>query len=305
MGLKRIGSLKVTTLADNMVQKSNFQGQWGLSFLMELEDADGVDRKIVFDTGNDRAPLLHNVRVLKAHLRDVESIVLSHGHGDHTAATVEIAKQTGGVRVYAHPHVFESRFTVDSQGRRRRGGVPTGERLNEIEGAGGEIVLSSEPVEVAPGVWTTGEIPRVSYFEVVSPPFQGGRRLISINGEEVDDLILDDQAMFMDVEGVGPFVVTGCAHAGIVNTILRVMKLGGFSGVYGFVGGTHLVQRSEEYVEETVKALRCFGLSMVSPCHCTGFKATARLMDAFTGGFVLNFCGRVIKAGEMPDPPVV
>ncbi|MEM4246319.1 MAG: MBL fold metallo-hydrolase, partial [Candidatus Bathyarchaeia archaeon] len=159
MDLRKVGSLKITTLADNMVQRSSFHGQWGLSFLLEVEDTNGVEKRIVFDTGNDRAPLLHNVKVLKAELQDVNCIILSHGHGDHTAATVEIVRQTGGVKVYAHPYVFQQRFTVDKQGKRRRGGVPLGERIGDIEEAGGEVILSPEPVEVVPGVWTTGEIP--------------------------------------------------------------------------------------------------------------------------------------------------
>ncbi|MBS7631799.1 MBL fold metallo-hydrolase [Candidatus Bathyarchaeota archaeon] len=303
--MSKVGSLKITTLADNIVQKSGFHGQWGLSFLLELEDAKGVERRIVFDTGNDRVPLLHNIRVLKVRLRDVDCVVLSHGHGDHTAATVEIVRQTGGVKVYAHPYVFQPRFTVDKQGRRRRGGVPPGERISDIKEAGGEVVLTPEPVEIVPGVWTTGEIPRRTLFEKVSPPFQGGRRLIRVDGADVEDLILDDQAVFMDVDGVGPLVVTGCAHAGVINTILRVRELGGFGEVYGLVGGTHLAQRSDEYVDNTIEALGKFDLKLVSPCHCTGFKATARLMQSFPEEFVLNFCGRVIEAGETPDPVVV
>jgi len=305
MVLREIGFLKITTLADNMVQKSGFHGQWGLSLLLELEDMNGVERRIVFDTGNDRAPLLHNLRVLNVRLQDVDCIVLSHGHGDHTATTVEIVRQTGGVKVYAHPYVFQSRYTVDKQGRRRRGGVPQGERISNIEEAGGEVVLTPEPIEIVPGVWTTGEIPRRTLFEKVSPPFQGGRRLIRIDGVDIEDQILDDQAIFMDVSGVGPFLITGCAHAGVVNTILRASELGGFEKVYGLVGGTHMVQRSNEYIDDTIEALGRFCLKMISPCHCTGFKATARLMQSFSEKFVLNFCGRIIEAGETPDPTVI
>ena len=303
--MNKIGSLRVTTLAENLVQISGLQGQWGLSFLLELVDARGRRRKVIFDTGNDRAPLMHNIGRLNVDLSDVDCVVLSHGHGDHTVATVEIVKAAGGVKVYAHPHVFQPRFYEDRLGRRTRGGVPEGEGIAEIEGAGGEVVLTAEPREIVPGLWTTGQIQRVTAFERVSPPSSGGKRIIVVDGEEVEDRILDDQALWTEVEGVGPFVITGCAHAGPVNTLLQAERLGGFNKVHGLIGGTHLVGRSDAYLEQTLRALRGFGLKLLSPCHCTGFKATTRLWRAFPEAFVLNFCGRVIEVGKEPEPRVV
>ncbi|RLI08951.1 hypothetical protein DRO42_05410, partial [Candidatus Bathyarchaeota archaeon] len=108
--LEKVRSLRVMTLAENLVQRSGLQGQWGLSFLLELVDARGRRRKVVFDTGNDKAPLMHNIKRLKVDLSDVDCVVLSHGHGDHTVATVEVVEAAGGVEVYAHPHVFLPRF---------------------------------------------------------------------------------------------------------------------------------------------------------------------------------------------------
>ena len=303
--MNKVKSLRMTTLAENLVQVSGLHGQWGLSFLLELVDAQGQNRKVVFDTGKDKAPLMHNIKRLKADLSDVDCIVLSHGHGDHTVATVEVVEITGGVEVYAHPHLFLPRFNVDRLGKRVRGGVPKGEGIAEIEAAGGEVVLTSEPREIVPGLWTTGQIPRVASFERVSPPLRGGRRIIIVDGEEVEDKILDDQALWMDVDEVGPFVITGCAHAGPVNTLLHAQKLGDFNSVHGFVGGTHLVGRSEAYLEQTLEALKGFGLKLLSPCHCTGFKATARLWQAFPEAFVLNFCGRVIDSSKEPEPRII
>lgn len=151
-----IENLKVTTLADNLVLMYGLQGRWGLSFFLELVDAKGKSRKLVFDTGNDYALLMHNINDLKVDLSEVDCIVLSHGHGDHTVAIVEIVESSGGVKVYAHPHVFLPRFGEDHLGRRYRRGPPEGEGIAEIEAAGGEVVLSVEPIEVVPGLWTTG-----------------------------------------------------------------------------------------------------------------------------------------------------
>jgi 7,8-dihydropterin-6-yl-methyl-4-(beta-D-ribofuranosyl)aminobenzene 5'-phosphate synthase len=210
-------------------------------------------------------------------------------------ATVEIVEAGGGVKVYAHPYLFLPRFNIDRNGKRKRGGVPKGEGISEIEAAGGKVLLTSEPSEVVPGLWTTGQIQRKTSFEKISPPTRGGRRVITIDDDEVDDEILDDQALWMELDGVGPLVITGCAHAGPINTLLQVQKLGDFKQVYGFIGGTHLVRRPEAYLDATIRALEGFGLGLISPCHCTGFKATSRLWREFPDEFILNFSGRVMN----------
>jgi 7,8-dihydropterin-6-yl-methyl-4-(beta-D-ribofuranosyl)aminobenzene 5'-phosphate synthase len=304
VGMDRIRSLKITTLAENLVQRGGL-GQWGLSFLLELMDVRGDERKVIFDTSAQKEAFLHNVKLLELDLSDVDCVVISHGHGDHTAATVEVVEAAGGIPVYGHPHTFLPRFYQDRDGRRHEGGPPEGEGVAEIEAAGGKVVLSSEPVEVVPGLWTTGQVERLTPFEKVSPPTGGVRRVIVVDGEEVDDIILDDQSLWTDVGGVGPFVITGCAHSGPINILLQVRRLGEFERIYGLVGGTHLVRRSEEYLEQTVKELRKFGLGLISPCHCTAFKATAMLWKAFPEEFVLNYCLRVIEAGKEPEPRVI
>ena len=300
MKMSFVRDLRITTLAENLVM-TRCLGQWGLSFLLELVDARGDSRKVVFDTGMHTESLLYNIRQLKVELSDVDCVVISHGHYDHTAATVEVAEAAGGVKVYAHPHTFLPRFHEDKTGKRRQHGVPKGEGLEDIEKVGGEVSLTAEPIEIVPGVWTTGQIQRVTQFERALPLSEGERLIIVVDGKEIDDQILDDQALWMDVEGAGPFVITGCAHAGPVNTLLQVQRIGHFKKIYGLVGGTHLVGRSDGYIQQTIKGLKQFELSLISPCHCTGFKATTMLWQAFPKAFVLNFSGRVIEAGKEPD----
>ncbi|OGD55547.1 hypothetical protein A3K81_05050 [Candidatus Bathyarchaeota archaeon RBG_13_60_20] len=298
-----IKSLKLTTLADNMVYRAGLHGQWGLSILLELEDDRGRPRRVLLDTGNDRDPLLHNIRKLKVDLTALDAVVLSHGHEDHTVATVEVMQASGGCPVYAHPHCFLPRANVDKTGKRRRAGVPEGQGLAEIEAAGGEVKLSSGPAEVVPGLWTTGQVHRAS-FEDVPAPSEGARRLVAVDGEEMDDAILCDMALWADVESLGAWVVTGCAHSGPVNTLNHVRELGGFRNIHALVGGTHLVSRPDDYIGRTANALEGFNLRLISPCHCTGFRAAAALMSQFVDRFVLNYCGRTITAGEWPRSPV-
>ena len=136
----------------------------------------------------------------------------------------------------------------------------------------------------------------MTQFERALPLSEGERIVIVVEGKEIEDQILDDQALWMNVHGVGPFVITGCAHAGLVNTLLQAQRTGSFKQIHGLVGGTHLMGRSEEYLEQTFRGLKQFGLNLISPCHCTGFQAMARLWQIFPDAFVLNFSGRIIEA---------
>lgn len=302
MGIKK---LKITTLADNFVQVSGFHGQWGLSFLLEFMDTRGKERRIIFDAGNDKAPLFFNIKKMNLDLRELDGIVISHGHGDHTAAITELVEEASGVKVYSHPYAFYPRFYEKKDGSRDESGPPEGERIEDIEAAGGELVFSKKAMEVVPGLWTTGEVPRTSVFEVVSPPSGGGRRLIVIDGEETADIILDDQAVWMELENFGPLVISGCAHSGPANTVNHVKTLGGFTDLFGFIGGTHLHGRSENYLVKTVQEFQAFKFRLLSPCHCTGFKATAELWNTFPEAFVLNYCGRVIDFGKKITPRII
>jgi 7,8-dihydropterin-6-yl-methyl-4-(beta-D-ribofuranosyl)aminobenzene 5'-phosphate synthase len=300
MKANSVRSLKITTLTDNLAG-SRCLGQWGFSCLLNLIDTKGKDRTILFDTGMAPDALSFNIRVLKVDLSGLDSLVLSHGHYDHTGAIVESARLAKGTRVYAHPHVFLPRFHFGAHGKRREIGVPKKQNRENVEAAGGDIVFSRKPVEVVPGVWTTGEIPRDS-FENPLPLAKNERLVINVDGKEVADDILDDQALFMVVKDIGCFVVTGCCHAGLINTLNHVKKLAEIDTIYGLIGGTHLVNRSNAYVDRTVKGLS--GLELISPCHCTGFKSEAALWRAFPDKFVLNFSGRVIEAGREPKPRV-
>jgi 7,8-dihydropterin-6-yl-methyl-4-(beta-D-ribofuranosyl)aminobenzene 5'-phosphate synthase len=300
--MTRVKKLKVTTLGDSLVYEEG-HGQPGLSLLLELVDARGEPRKVIFDTGDNKEALMHNVKVLKLNLRDVDAVVLSHGHSDHTRATVEVVEAAGGIKVYGHPQTFIQRFIKRKGKRSDNIGVPRGQGIAQIEKAGGQVVLSTKPTEVVPGLWTTGQIERKTFETVIDLP-GGGRLVTDIDGREVEDRVLDDLAIWTDVKRVGPFVVTGCAHSGPINTMRQVQRLGSFDHIYGLIGGTHMLWRSDKYVQRTIRELKRFGFSAISPCHCTGWKATAWLWQVFPKEFILNYCYRVIEAGKRPKPQV-
>jgi 7,8-dihydropterin-6-yl-methyl-4-(beta-D-ribofuranosyl)aminobenzene 5'-phosphate synthase len=106
---------------------------------------------VVFDTGGKRSALLYNIKVLKLDLSQLECIVLSHGHCDHTSATVELIRKAGrSVKVVVHPSIFYPRFEVE-KGKKQHYGIPKGERRDDIIKAGGQLVETTRPFEILPG----------------------------------------------------------------------------------------------------------------------------------------------------------
>jgi 7,8-dihydropterin-6-yl-methyl-4-(beta-D-ribofuranosyl)aminobenzene 5'-phosphate synthase len=288
-----VSGLKITTILDNITQSAGPVAHWGFSTLLDYE-VSGDRRRVLLDTGSDRECVLRNLKELKIDLRGIDAIVLSHGHWDHTSATVDVVKAAGGVKVYAHPSAFQPVYRITDTGERRMISIPKGQGVAEIEAAGGEVVLSKAQIEVAPGVWATGEVPRVS-FETVMELIK--ERLVR-EGSDEPDTIPDDQSLFLRERGVGLIVVTGCAHSGPLNILAHVEALTG-ERVKALIGGTHLTGRKLEYTRATIEGLRRHSLSIFSPCHCTGFKAMAELYHAFPESFTLNYSGNTIEPAKI------
>jgi 7,8-dihydropterin-6-yl-methyl-4-(beta-D-ribofuranosyl)aminobenzene 5'-phosphate synthase len=291
IAVQAVRSVKIITLADNVVY-SDLLGQFGFSAYLEIRDGHGEKHVVVFDTGGIRSALLYNIKALQLDLSRLECIVLSHGHSDHTSATVELIRKAGrNVKVVVHPSIFYPRFEVE-KGKKRHYGIPRGERREDIIKAGGRLVETTRPFEILLGVLTSGEIHRVMPFEKIT-----WKSMAIVDGKQVRDNVPEDQALFINIEKRGVLVICGCAHSGIINTLqcaLDVTK----TKLYGFVGGTHLIMPKETRLAETLKKMREFDLKLISPAHCTGHKSIAAMNQAFPEAFVLNYAGRVIDTAK-------
>ena len=297
--MQAVKSVSITTLADNVVYHSGLLGQFGFSAYLEIKDRRGQKHSLIFDTGRIKSALLYNIKALKLDLSQLECIILSHGHNDHTCATVELIRRSKRkVKVIVHPSIFYPRFAVE-KGKKRYHGIPKGERKEDLLKAGAEIVETTEPIEIIPGVLTSGEIKRATSFEKIT-----WKNFAIIDGKTVRDKVPEDQALFINIEKRGVLVISGCAHAGIINTLQCASNVTK-TRLYGFIGGTHLVRPKEDRLKETLNKLTEFDLKLVSPAHCTGHKSIAAINQAFPEEFVLNFAGRVIDTSKKIKVPIV
>jgi len=268
--------INITTLSENTANHG-FIAEWGLSILVEV---DGT--RILLDTGWGFSSA-YNAQLLGIDLDTIDTIVLSHGHRDHTGGLRDILRRRRNpVNVIAHPDIWASKYTHFDTGD-EFSGVPFSRE--SLESLGARFNLSKEPVLISDNIMTSGEIPMVSTYEIIED------NLFVKHGDTLQpDPLADDLALIIKTD-YGLVVVLGCGHHGMVNTLHHAQKLTGQELVYAVIGGTHLYRASPERINNTINDLKEIGVQKIGVSHCTGFPASLRLAEEFQEAFFLNNAG--------------
>lgn len=275
-------NFRITILCENSVGSlSGTLGEHGFSAL--IEPSEGAP--LLFDTGQGLT-LLHNARRMNKDLSRVRQVVISHGHYDHAGGLLPLLTECGAKQVFGHPSIFWPRYRVKDTGECHPIGIPVSR--TELEGAGATFDLSKEFRSLAPGMFLTGEVPRVTDFET------GDQGLYcDCTGQELDTTV-DDQSLVLETEK-GLVLVLGCCHAGLVNTVEHVAYMTGRRDIYGVIGGTHLGFCGQDQITKTVTALRSLGIQKLAASHCTGFAASARLSRELPKEFQVAMVGYTLE----------
>ena len=263
------------------------RAEHGFSSLVTIEKS-GRTTRILFDAGVTPDGLVENMRRMEISPRDIDIIVLSHGHWDHTTGMDGLVTElrSPNLPVLIHPD-FWSRRRIAIPGRDPME-LPSTSR-GGLEGAGFEVIEQQQPSFLLDGsLLVTGEVDRTTDFEQGFPVHEAYRAA----SWHPDPLILDDQALIAHVRGRGLVVLTGCGHSGIVNILRYTQKLTGEDKLHAVVGGFHLSGPwFEKIIAPTCDALADFAPDYLVPTHCTGWRATHAIAARFPDAFIQNSVG--------------
>jgi 7,8-dihydropterin-6-yl-methyl-4-(beta-D-ribofuranosyl)aminobenzene 5'-phosphate synthase len=309
MILREVERLEVTCLVDNTVDlllpntevarrpvlarnwyKQPLVAEHGFCAVLTLH-LDGMKHRLSLDSGLDPFAAGYNADVLELDLSYCESLISSHGHIDHAGGLLNLRKKINseqGIPLVLHEDAFRNRLVKFQDGRTID--LPAPDR-SILTNAGFRIIEKNSPsLWIGDRVLVTGEIPRTNSFE---KGFPNHYSLVEEEGKmEPDPLIKDDQAIILTVKDKGLVIITGCGHAGIINTLNYAKELAGEDRIYAVLGGMHLSGGLfEQIIPRTVEELEELKPRFVVPCHCSGLKAMNEIARKMPNAFIQNSVG--------------
>ena len=262
--------MKLTVLVDNNTLIDRyFLAEPGLSFL--LEDS---GTRVLFDTGYSDI-FLKNTRKMGLSLLDLDYLVLSHGHLDHSwglEPLIRLLTEAGIEKLpcrfpvlVAHPFAFESK---KCEGIGEIGSLLTPGKLSEHF----RLQLSSTPIWLSERLVFLGEIPRNFSFEVEAATGY----VQDSKGNKVPDLLPDDTALVYRAEA-GLVIITGCSHSGVCNITEYAKEVCRDNRILDIIGGFHLLEPSQERMHGTLEYLKKLDPAFIHACHCTDLSSKIEL----------------------------
>ena len=267
---------------------AGLRAEHGFSALVTVRRG-GTESMLLFDTGVSPDGLAVNAERLGLGLRDLQGVVLSHGHFDHAGGFDGLARLRGrsGLPLTVHPAAWTRRRLAPPGGQPFE--MPT-LSPGALAREGFQLIERRQPSVLVDGsVLITGEVERTTRFERGMPPahqaWDGG-------DWHHDAEVIDDQALVVHVRGQGLIALSGCGHAGIVNIVRHAMRLTGVPQLHAVIGGFHLSGPAfEPIIAPTVLALTELTPAMIVPGHCTGWRAQHALAAALPDAWVPSSVG--------------
>lgn len=231
------------------------------------------EQTILFDTGQASA-LEANAQRLGIDLGQASTLILSHGHYDHSGGIPGFLAHNTHARVLygsgfdiprfsCHPDQAARAIDIGDDVRQALRSLPAHRRC--------EI---TKPCHLAPSIGISGPIPRLSAFEDTGGPF------FLDPEQQRSDGISDELSMWFETRR-GLVILTGCCHAGLVNTIDHIRAVSGSDRVHAIIGGLHLLNATEDRRQRTLDFIADCAPDLLVPCHCTGTQVVEQLQQVF------------------------
>lgn len=249
--------LKVLVYNNTYIDKY-YLGEPAVSYYIEDNGT-----KFLLDTGYSDA-FIKNAQKMNINLSHIDSIVISHGHNDHTLGLKYYFDkiQNNNLTIIAHPNAFDYKFFDDLK-------ICSPYSIQELK-IKCKLQLSKIPIKITRNITFLGEIPTSNTFEK--------RKIIGqtiINGKLQNDLVLDDSALVYNTPD-GIYIITGCSHSGICNICEYAKKILHDNRILGIIGGFHLFDLNNQ-TSRTIEYFKNNNIKELYPCHCTSFAVRAEI----------------------------
>lgn len=306
--LNTVDKVEILTLQDNYIEmtamdnsaiiaramplkdgeiSSSILAEHGFSALVKTTTSSGT-HTLLFDFGFSKNGAAQNAATLAVDMTEVEAVALSHGHSDHTGGMEKLTALIGkrDIPFVVHPSAFKSPRYI-KLGEEFKLNFPKLTR-DMVKQAGLSVIETEKPYPMLDNtIIFLGEIPHATDFEKGWPLPHCQK-----DGEEVWDPIEDDTSIVMNLKDKGLVIVSGCAHAGIVNTVRHAMAVTGIDKIHAVMGGFHLSGPFfETIIDRTTQELQKLHPAYLIPTHCTGRKAIMAMEKQMPDQFILNMAG--------------
>jgi len=277
LDLGYIKGFDLTVIVENHVTRRDLLAEHGLSLFLQIKDKSGDTLSYFFDAGQTEETLRNNLELLKIPLKNVKGIIISHGHYDHTGGLLALIDAIPHqVKLISHKYLFKPKIYHERNKPVREIGVPFSQKY--VESLKVTPYYITKPKVISEGVGVITEIPIKYQFEINT------HFITKIAPNREIPTHVEDVALVVNVEDVGAVIITGCGHAGILNTISYAKEVFNLDKIYGVLGGFHMQNSNEARINTTIQEFENFGIQAVFPMHCTGIHATCKFFNEFKTG---------------------
>jgi len=244
---------KIIIVMDNS-ENPNLLNEHGLSLYIEKDDS-----KILFDVGRSNKTLI-NAEKLGIDISNIDYLILSHGHYDHTGGLYDFLKINKKAKIIYKKDIFENKYNQE-----RYIGIfesnPQSVKKMIIEN---NNPISKDILEIVPNFFV---ISKIRIFNQFDTHFKNLFKKYFIFKKQDN---FTDELFLIIKENSNINILTGCAHRGITNITQNAKILFPHEKINSILGGFHLSKESLDVKKIVINQLKDFNFENLIPLHCSG-----------------------------------